>query len=318
MTMLETPLITVIVPLHNAEHTIGRCLCAIQEQQYKNFEVILVDDGSSDGSVQVCRHFVEHDKRFHLFRQKNSGVASARNSGLQKMTGTYLVFVDSDDYIQKNYLSTLLETITFYGADMVVCDFWQRCSKTNEEDMFHYTAAPGSYYKKDYLSQLSKCPGAHYFGVLWNKIYKVAIIQKERLHFDPKLTLGEDFVFNMQYLAHIDKIKILPEKLYIYSWNSQNSLTHMPKSVEKQIHERVLLYNAYRQLFYQAGLERRWFYKLHFYMLKAYFEELKELGQNAGPYQKIFYKEYIEKNGIGKLEFSIVCFLKWVKRLIKL
>ena len=256
------PLISVIVPVFNAEPYLRRCLQSIRCQDYQKIEVILIDDGSTDQSSDICRSFVEVDRRFYLFTQKNRGVSNARNLGLEKVKGTYLLFVDSDDYIKESYITKLWTTLKMSDADMVVCDYRQECLWTDEMDMFHYTAPMGTYRKREYINILSKCPGAHYFGVLWNKIYRTEFIRSRNLKFDTGLALGEDFTFNMEYISLIKKVRVIDDKLYVYSWKNPSSLTHYKKNTAKQIEERLRLYHAYENLFRREKLYRCWRYKL--------------------------------------------------------
>lgn len=310
------PLISVIVPIYNAGSSMEPCLRSIAGQSYSNIEVLLIDDGSTDNSPAVCRRFVQSDPRFRLFRQDNQGVSAARNAGLNQVHGSYLLFIDSDDTIRTDYIITLWQALQRDHTDMVVCDYRQDCTLTDEKDMEHYTARPGRYSRRSYIRQLSKCPGAHYFGVLWNKIYRTDLIQKEGLHFNPQLSIGEDFTFNMAYLSLIKRIRIIPDKLYKYAWRSPLSLTHCRKDIPGQLMERILLYQAYADLFRREHLERRWRWRLHYYLFKTYFEELKELGRDQERCRQIFYETYIRDQGISEKEFQLFYLLRKLKNMV--
>lgn len=314
---VNEPLISMIIPIYNGEKYLERCLYSIRNQRYRNIEAILIDDGSIDYSSKICQDFSKNDNRFHFFSQDNHGVSSARNLGLDKIKGKYLLFVDSDDYIEENYITKLWESVKLTGADMVICDYRQECEHTNAIDMIHYTAPPGDYNRKSFINQLSKCPGAHYFGVLWNKLYNTELIRSRKLSFNTALSLGEDFAFNMEYLSLVNHIKVIADRLYIYSWKNPSSLSHQTKAIEKQLEERFILYQAYKDLFCRENLEHRWWYKLHYYMLKAYFEETKALGSDIKKYQRKFYKRYISDTGIGKKEFQMFLLMKELKHLMK-
>lgn len=309
------PLISIIVPIYNAEQDLERCLKSIAKQKYSNIEVILIDDGSTDCSIEICQQFITSDPRFHLFHQENRGVSAARNTGLDKIHGEYLLFIDSDDSVDRDFITTLWQTMQKADVDMVICDYQQDCRQTDERDMKHYTVPPGRYSRKAYIRQLARCPGAHYFGVLWNKIYKIDLIRDKGLRFQLQLSLGEDFAFNMEYLSLIKHIQIIPDQLYMYTWRSPLSLTHCKKDINKQLNVRVLLYQAYKNLFRREHLERRWWYKLHYYLFKTYFEELKELGKDEEKYRQLFYHTYIRNQGIGKREFQLFYLLKKVKHI---
>lgn len=314
----DNPLISIILPVYNADKYLKRCLNSIRSQDYPNIEVLIIDNGSTDHSNEICQDYLSCDPRFHLFFQEERGVSNARNLGLDKAAGVYLLFIDSDDYIERNYVTKLWETISMTDKTMAVCDYRQECALTTEKDMAHYTALPGCYSRKAFINQVSKCPGAHYFGVLWNKIYETDLIRRKGIKFDKNLSLGEDFSFNMEYLSLVNRVKVISDKLYIYSWQNPESLTFCKKNIKKQMEERLMLYQAYKSLFRREKLGQSWDYKLHYYMLKAYFEETKTLGEESSKYQDQFYQSYIKNTGIGDTEFKIVCLLKKIKHLVKI
>lgn len=311
----DEPLISVIIPIHNAEEYLDRCLQSVRDQSYLSIEILLIDDGSEDNSRNICQNYAETDNRFHLYVQNNKGVSEARNLGLEKANGIYILFTDSDDCLEKEYVWTLWTSMEMTGADMVVCDYRQECEQTEEKDMDHFSAHPGSYTRKAYINEISRCPGAHYFGVVWNKIYKTELVKSSRMRFRPELSLGEDFVFNMEYVSLANRIDVIGDRLYIYSWKNQNSLSRHKKTPEKQIEERIALYRAYTDLFRREHLERCWVHKLHFYILKAYFEETKWMRKNTEE-QQLFYQIYIRGTGIGRMEFRFFCLLRSLKHLL--
>ena len=104
-------LISVIVPVYNVEPFIASCLDSLSKQNYQNFEVLLVNDGSTDNSGAICREYADRDSRFHYFEKENAGVADARNFGIERSKGDYITFVDSDDWVTEEYLSILIETL---------------------------------------------------------------------------------------------------------------------------------------------------------------------------------------------------------------
>ena len=115
------PLISVIIPIYNAEKYLSRCLDSVLEQDYDNYEVIMVNDGSSDNSLDICNQYVKKDKRFSVITQKNKGVSEARNTGLSAAKGDYLQFIDSDDFILPGMFSTMYKEIIATECDFVAC-----------------------------------------------------------------------------------------------------------------------------------------------------------------------------------------------------
>ena len=122
---IKTTLISVVVPVFNTYLFLDRCIFSILAQTHKNLEILLIDDGSTDDSLQKCNAFKKMDKRIKVFHKKNGGLSSARNLGLQNATGEYICFVDSDDYVENNYIELLLTTIISKNTDVAVCSFFE-------------------------------------------------------------------------------------------------------------------------------------------------------------------------------------------------
>ena len=115
--------ISIVVPIFNVEAWLSRCLNSIHQQTYRNFEVLLIDDGSTDNSSSICKNFLKKDSRFKYFRKKNGGLSDARNYGLDCAKGKYIIFIDSDDYIEPEYVKTLYSNIQDTNADVAICGF---------------------------------------------------------------------------------------------------------------------------------------------------------------------------------------------------
>ncbi|MBQ7792832.1 MAG: glycosyltransferase family 2 protein, partial [Clostridia bacterium] len=122
------PLISIIIPVYNAAHYFERCIKSVLEQTYKNLEIILIDDGSTDGSEKLCDQYKEIDDRIKVVHKKNGGQSSARNLGLTMITGDYVGFVDSDDYIEKDMYEYLYNNMVKYHADISICHFYSENS----------------------------------------------------------------------------------------------------------------------------------------------------------------------------------------------
>ena len=120
-----SPLVSVIVPVYNVEPYVRQCLLSIQAQSLSDFEVVIVNDGSEDGSIAICQQFADSDQRFRIVHQPNMGLSAARNTGIDNASGDFLVFVDSDDWVDPDYLSTLLDTLNSTGADFAAVSFWR-------------------------------------------------------------------------------------------------------------------------------------------------------------------------------------------------
>ena len=121
--MCKEHLISIIVPVYNVENKIRRCLDCLVNQSYKNIEIILVNDGSTDDSGAICDRYAAGDERVRVIHKKNGGVSSARNRGLDEASGLYIMFVDSDDYIEKNACEVMIDAIEKYGVDLIVASY---------------------------------------------------------------------------------------------------------------------------------------------------------------------------------------------------
>lgn len=314
---LNMPVVSVIVPIYQAERTLDACLRSLKAQELEAFEVLMVNDGSADGSREICLHYAESDSRFRLLDQTNQGVSAARNRGLQEARGTYCQFVDSDDEVLPGFLDRMVQVISESDSDLVICDYQQMCQSTGELDMRHFHLGADSFARKQFLRQMTKCPAAHYFGVLWNKIYRLDLIRKENLSFCMDASLGEDFVFNTQYFAVAERIQCIEEQLYCYRWQQPDSLCTKQKDEEERVTERLRMYHAYESLFRRSGLHKRWKLLIQYYVVKAYFDELEYLGQEKNRYQSQLYQQFIRDSGIGAIRYGVFWTLKQLKQLVK-
>lgn len=182
------PVFSIIVPVYKTEQYIEKCVTSILNQTYKDFELILIDDGSPDRCPQMCDEYQKLDPRVKVIHKKNGGVSSARNCGLEIASGMFVWFVDSDDYIEPFSLQQLYEAQKEKKADLYVFNTQQIYS-------FH-TADINQFFEKYYFTYVLG------FGP-WNKLYRRKIIQKNHLKFDEQETIGEDLLFNINYYKAI-------------------------------------------------------------------------------------------------------------------
>lgn len=218
-------LVSIIIPTYNSSSTLERCLLSVQNQSYINFEAIIIDDGSIDNTFYIVDSVVGKDSRFHYLKTKNNGVSCARNIGLDLASGKYICFVDSDDYVEPNYLNTLVETIRESNVDMVMCGWYAN----NESIKLPYNTLILDTYKALYF--LFRDDIKQSFA-LWNKIFLRDSIGPTR--FNPNLFYLEDGVFICEYLKPHMRISLIEEPLYHYSI-SPVSLSHNVALDEKRL-----------------------------------------------------------------------------------
>ncbi|VSB04388.1 glycosyl transferase family protein [Streptococcus pneumoniae] len=209
--------ITVIVPVYNVENYLRKCLDSIITQTYKNIEIVVVNDGSTDASGEICKEFAEMDHRITYIEQENAGLSAARNTGLNNMSGNYVTFVDSDDWIELDYVETLYKKITEYQADIAVGNYY---SFNESEGMFYFHISGDSYYEKVYdnvsiFENLYETQEMRSFALIsaWGKLYKARLF--EQLRFDIG-KLGEDGYLNQKVYLLSEKVIYLNKSLYAY------------------------------------------------------------------------------------------------------
>lgn len=311
------PIISVIIPIYNAEAWLETCLDSMKSQQGNDFEVLMVNDGSKDGSEAICARYAAQDSRFRLITQKNQGPSAARNEGLRQAKGKYIQFADSDDAALEGFTSVMLETAEKTQADLVICDFVQQDLPAGVADMRHFHMPGGELSRKEFLRAVTGNPGSHYVGVLWNKLYRRDLIEAGKLRFEPQASLGEDFIFNTRYFSMAETICCLEDRLYQYQWQRADSLCTKAKPEEERIRERVRMYKAYEAMLQRERLAGIWRYRMLYYPMKAYFDELAYLGPEAKAYSALLYKSFVQENGITVPEYLLYSLLKKAKQLRK-
>ena len=217
--MGNNELISVIVPLYNSSATLDKCIRSIVDQMYKNIEIILVDDGSTDDSLKICNHYKEIDERIIVMHQENSGPSCARNLGLKLAKGKFFCFVDSDDFIEPQMILKLYESLKQSNSELAICGYNYITKKNNIP-----RTIPNSHIRGQ--RDIAQFIASHYTGwvtnTVWGKLYKK--IKHLTIEFDKEITMGEDLMFNIQYIKCIDGIDVIDECLYNYV-DTENSFS---------------------------------------------------------------------------------------------
>lgn len=224
MSTVKIPCISVIVPVYNVENYLPRCIDSILLQSFTDFELILVDDGSPDSCGKICDEYALKDNRVRVLHKPNGGVSSARNLGIDNAIGEWTTFIDSDDYIDKNYLSEFYSAVNKYGADFVVINNYC-CYK---EPQTAKVILRGDY------DTLFSVDSMHRVCAPWGKLFNASIIRDLKLRFDQELSLGEDVVFVLSYLLCISKLVQIKSRSYCYELR-EGSLTKKENSYEFEL-----------------------------------------------------------------------------------
>lgn len=218
-------MVSIIVPAYNCIKSLEYCTRSIQQQTYTGFELILVDDGSTDGSGKLCDRFAAEDDRIRVIHKPNGGVSSARNAGIDAATGGYITFCDSDDYLEPDYLETLVQAAEANpDCGHIWCCFQTVTGYQKENAAPNYTSTKSllCYTLQDYMSLHEMWLDAE----PWNKLYRTDIVQTAKVRFPEDLSLGEDWLFNLAYIdaSANEKIVVVTEPLYNYIRGNDESL----------------------------------------------------------------------------------------------
>lgn len=204
---------SVIVPVYNVEKYLDKCLASILRQTFKNFECIIIDDGSPDNSNAIIDKYIKLDQRFKVLHQKNMGVSAARNTGLDIAKGDYIIFVDSDDYIADDYLEEFALKIADTDADIVICGFIEVLKDSQKTVCFE--APSTEVIKQNILADI-------WPSYAWNKCYKKYLFENIRF---PVGKIFEDLLTIPELCLSAKKIVCIPDALYYYNRQNMNSIT---------------------------------------------------------------------------------------------
>lgn len=245
------PTVSVIVPVFNGEKYLERCVDSILNQEYEDLELILVDDGSTDGTGEICRRYERQDPRVLLITKENSGVSDSRNLAIGQALGTYLQFVDSDDWLAPDATRLMVRRMEETGCDLVIADFYrvsgERVSHKGdiEED--------GKMSLETFASYMMENPADFYYGVLWNKLYRREIVERHRLRMDRNISWCEDFMFNLEYMRHAETICALRTPVYYYV-KRKGSLVNQGMNISRVIRMKLMVFEYYNN-FYKHVLD---------------------------------------------------------------
>lgn len=216
-------LVSIVVPIYRVQDRLSRCVDSLVGQTYRNLQIILVDDGSPDDCPRLCDEWAAEDDRISVIHKPNGGLSSARNAGLDVASGNFIAFVDSDDYVEPDYVETMLETLVEHDADMVVSSVFAESSQGSQlEDPSHQYVLEGDDDEQELTARECMKRGINnkvMYVVAWNKLYRREIWENLRY---PEGKLHEDeFVFHL-VVGQCDHIVALRTKLYHYVQNDQS------------------------------------------------------------------------------------------------
>lgn len=244
------PKVSIIIPVYNVEPYLRQCIDSVRSQTLKEIEIILIDDGSTDECPKMCEQFADEDNRIQVVHQKNAGVSVASNIGIKMATADWLMFVDSDDWLEDNMVEVLHNQAVNSGADIVCASYYKNYPKQQVEVKLN-RGDEGEYLVSENLEFLLGCCVMYYrsktpiaFSAPWGKIYKKSIICN-KYFFPDGLKKGQDIIFNLYAIQNAEKVYILDTALYHYRLR-QGSLMHTIGFDEEEI-----IYRRYNSELYK-------------------------------------------------------------------
>jgi glycosyltransferase involved in cell wall biosynthesis len=223
---VENKKISIIVPVYNAEKYLNRCINSLIRQTYSNIEIILINDGSVDNSPNICIQYAKENHRINVLHTENKGVSNARNIGIHNASGEYLMFCDSDDWVEENWCEEFIKAANEYkNKYFFICGFNHIDSMNNCNKRKRYSFSDNEVYSRISKHNLLKLNNKWLLQTLWNKIFVTSIVKENNIKFNKTISLGEDCVFILDYLSCCKKdFLIINATLYNYNQSNINSL----------------------------------------------------------------------------------------------
>lgn len=259
-----SPLVSIIVPVYNAAPDLARCIESIRAQTHDNFELMLINDGSHDASLPICKMYEKRDRRIKVIDKLNSGVSATRNIAISMACGVYLQFVDADDYLDPCATATLVEKAEQTAADLVVSHYY----RVNGDNIapFGVLTRSDTMSRKEYAKELMEAPASFYFGVLWNKLYRTRIIKEHNITCSEELQWSEDFLFNLEYIRYATRFCAVKEPLYYYVKN-ETGICATRINWKNVMQTKKSLFSYYKDLYKKIGLYDKYKLKIHSYLV---------------------------------------------------
>ncbi len=299
---MNQPLVSIILPVYNAQNHLARCVGSICAQTYRNLEIIILNDGSKDQSLPVCEEFRAKDSRILLVDKENSGVSDTRNLGLKLASGKYVQFVDSDDYLDPDFTEHLVTAAEENEADLVIAPYKmvipagaskpeQVLGKIQDElgvmsvarppEVREYGFLPAGVYDKDtFALRLMDKPASYFYSVLWNKLYRRDILTGNDIQFVSEMRWAEDLVFNLRYIQYAERFVSIAQAGYSYVQNPQ-SICHTQVNAATVVQNKLQVFRYYKDLYTRLGMYEEVRPQLYKFLV-----DIAESTYPSGPFKK--------------------------------
>lgn len=295
--------VSIIIPVYNVEKYLKECVLSVENQNYKNIEIILINDGSSDNSSNLCDELADTYKNIKVFHVSNGGVSRARNLGIKAATGKYIAFIDSDDFINENMLFSLVSKLEEKNADLAVCNYSYFYKNKN---------IPSDFTSKEVLSieeaKVGMFKNNSIRGFTCNKIFHSKIIKENNIFFNEDIKICEDLLFCFQYLSFCKRVVTMSVPLYNYRMRKSSASN---KNVEKDL----TLFHAFKEMEKIDSDVYRYSQELYPYLYFKYYHELKKHNKLNKVKKINFFKFILNKKIIIKTKIYIIAYLILPKKL---
>lgn len=267
----DEAMVSVVIPAYNATGTLERLFACLLNQTWQNLQIILVNDGSKDGTEAVARKAAEKDPRLTVVSQENLGISSTRNAGLALCKGKYIRFIDADDTLPLDSIERMVRRAEKDGSELVIGGYDQYFG---ERKSFHNLAGRDDTVPcDDMMRHLCDHANSYFYGVLWNKLFVSDLVEKQQCRFQQGLTWGEDFAFVMDYLAGVKQVSFMKDSLYDYRRTAGSTSIRQVIDCVKHPAENTLikgeLYRHLKDMYKKRGLYGQYKKRLWMYLFRV-------------------------------------------------
>jgi glycosyltransferase involved in cell wall biosynthesis len=303
---MSDPKIAIIVPIYNSEKYLEQCIESLLNQTYKNIEIILIDDGSTDKSSAICDYYAKVDNRIKVIHKKNEGVSIARNTGIENTNAEKIQFLDSDDFLEANATESLLYALSDGLCDLAVGSYslYYDNKVASIKSISPFEINSDTISVETYIGKLAIHTTDIYFGSNWNKLYDAKIIKNNFVKFEFNENYAEDFVFNLNYLMHTKEIAITSNIINNYRVESINSISKSIRNTMKLWNRSKKIHWVFKTLFCQNGVYEKFKIDIYRFLLNQIIlclrnvvnEKNLRISQRYSLIKKIVTDDYVCKN----------------------
>lgn len=289
----DYPVVSIIVPVYNGEKVLKRCMDSILCQTFKDWELILLDDGSKDESLSICESYAERDGRIRVISKENEGVSATRNQGICEAKGQYIQFVDCDDYLTNTYLESMVSKMTEQKVDLVITGYTRHRNGKIVENFPIERKIEG---KEELAQNFFDLYNRWYLNTPWNKLYRR---DKVKNSFPEDMSLGEDLMFNLSYLENVEKIYVMKHAGYQYCIDNDQSLGIRYR--EDKFENSLFLHNKilnFTKEYLEMKQEETWVDETFLKEVRFAITNLIRTNELAGKEKKKKIKEWLAKDEV--------------------